>query len=93
MKNKLFIISTLSLLVISSLTGCNKKDDTQDEITDEMVTKVIESSNPEVEVNIGEYQSMINGELPSENDYHSYTSSSVLDAPKDYVTKVNKPLD
>ena len=77
----------LSVLAVTTLTGCNKDNKNQD-INDEMITKVIEASNPDVDVHIGEYESMIDPVTPSEEDYHTYTSSSVLDAPRDYVVTI-----
>ncbi|MBO4667020.1 MAG: hypothetical protein J5666_02670 [Bacilli bacterium] len=87
MKNKWFLISMLSVLAVSALTGCNV-DKKEKEITDEMITKVIEASNPDVEVHVGEYESMINPKEVQEEDYTTFTSSSVLDAPRDYVVNV-----
>ena len=78
----------LSVLAVTSLAGCNKDNKKQEEITDEMITQVIEASNPDVEVHIGEYESMINPVTPREEDYTTFTSSSVLDAPRDYVVNV-----
>ena len=88
MKNKWFLVSMLSVLAVTSLAGCNKDNKKQEDITDEMITNIIEASNPDVEVNIGEYESMINPVTPSEEDYTTFTSSSVLDAPRDYVVTV-----
>ena len=87
MKNKLFLLSMLSVLTVTALTGCSK-DKKEQEITDEMITQVIEASNPDVEVHVGEYESMINPSSPREEDYTTFTSSSVLDAPRDYVVNV-----
>ena len=88
MKNNKSLILLASLLVVTSLTGCNSKKKENKEITDDMITSVIEASNPDVEVHIGEYESMIKDETFSEEDYHTFTSSSVLDAPRDYVVTV-----
>ena len=86
MKNRWFILSMLSVLSIGVLTGCNNsKDNKQKDITDEMITNIIEASNPDVDVNVGEYESMINPETPKEEDYRTFTSSSVLDAPRDFA--------
>ena len=70
MKNKLFLLSMLSVLTVTALAGCNK-DKKEQEITDEMITQVIEASNPDVEVHIGEYESMINHSSPRE-EYNIY---------------------
>ena len=78
----------LSVLVMTTLSGCNK-DNKDKEITEEMITHVIEASNPDVEVNIGEYESMIENVSILDEDYHTFTSSSVLDAPRDYVVTVS----
>ena len=89
MKNKWFLLSMLSALSITTLVGCNNnKDKKQNEITDEMITSVIEASTPDVEVHVGEYESMIKDETVNEEDYRTFTSSSVLDAPRDYVVTV-----
>ena len=86
MKNKWFLLSMLSVLSITTLVGCNNsKDNKQKDITDEMITNIIEASNPDVDVHIGEYESMINPETPKEEDYRTFTSSSVLDAPRDFA--------
>ena len=85
--NKWFLLSILSAMVVVTLTGCNNKEKNQD-INEEMITQIIEASNPDVEVNIGEYESMIENVTVLDEDYHAFTSSSVLDAPRDYVTNI-----
>ncbi len=89
MKNNKSLFLLAGLLAVTALTGCNNKKEEPQEITDEMITNIIEASNPDVEVHVGEYESMIKDETFSEEDYHTFTSSSVLDAPRDYVITVN----
>lgn len=90
MKNKMRCGLLLAIICASvSLAGCSGNNNKEVEITDEMVTSIIDNSNIKADVNIGEYESMLTGDCEDvPEDAQAYSSSTVLDAPRDYVTTV-----
>ena len=63
MKNKRRLGLLLTLILgVTSLVGCNNKEK-EKEITEEMVTSIIEDSNVQAEVEIGEFESMLTGDV------------------------------
>ena len=90
MKNKMRCGLLLAIVCASvSLAGCSGNNNKEVEITDEMVTFIIDNSNIKADVNIGEYESMLTGDCEDvPEDAQAYSSSTVLDAPRDYVTTV-----
>lgn len=95
MKNnkRYFLLSLLLAIVTPLMVGCNNKDNKENknnEITDSALTKVIEESNISANVDVGPYESMLTGEVkPVSIEEQLFTSSTVLDAPRDYVTTIS----
>ena len=89
MKNKRRLILLLSIILgVTSLVGCNSKEK-EKEISEEMVTSIIEDSNVQAEVEIGEYESMLTGDVEDvPEDAQLLTTSTIFDAPRDFETSV-----
>ena len=89
MKNKRRLGLLLTLILgVTSLVGCNNKEK-EKEITEEMVTSIIEDSNVQAEVEIGEFESMLTGDVTDiPEDAQLSTSSTIFDAPRDFETSV-----
>lgn len=90
MKNKRRLGLLLSLLIATTaLVGCNNNQEKEKEISEEMVTSIINDSNIQAEVEVGEYESMLTGDVVDiPEDAQLSTSSTVFDAPRDYETTI-----
>ena len=95
MKNnkRYFLLSLLLAVVTPLMVGCNNKDNKEkknNEITDSALTKVIEESNISANVDVGPYESMLTGDVkPVDIEEQLFTSSTIFDAPRDYVTTIS----
>ena len=99
-KNKMrFGLLLTVLAIVPALSGCKKEDSSSsnngssnipdEETIERMVTNIIDSSNVNADVEIGPYESMLTGEVEeTPEEARVFTSSTILDAPRDFETSV-----
>ena len=79
-----------SLILAGALcAGCEQPRKNEEETQEELITHAIESSDPSIDVHVGDYQSILTGAVdPIEEGAQSQGSSAILDMPKDQPIRV-----
>lgn len=74
---------------LSFLVGCSVSNNNNAKIDEEVVTNIIQASNPNTSVHIGPFESSLTGELTELDEAtKTYGSSTILDMPKNAAINV-----
>lgn len=97
-KRNIIFISFILLMALVSLTilvGCKNKDNKNNDVNS-IVTQIMSEAEPNTSVVIGEFDSILSDSCSDTDDtIKDYSSNTILDAPKDFMTNivVNDDLD